>query len=285
MEGLVTLLEANRPTVSLADGTRYLCYLKGRIKRDVGRIMVGDRVVILPTDPGEARIEEVLPRHNHLVRPPVANVSGVFVVFSLESPQGSLELLDKRLVMAYLAGLDAEIVISKVDLVQNRARLDQLTATYRQAGYRVWWTSSIAHQGLTDMVHETRQGIWVLTGESGVGKSTLLKGIIPEAEAETGELSRIGRGQQTTRWVRLYAIDAYWMADSPGYTALETTVTDAREVLAAFEEFSAYTCRFSDCSHRREPGCAVRVGLEAGDIADWRYQHYLKLAAEWVKSY
>lgn len=285
MEGLVTLLEANRPTVSLEDGRSFLCYLKGRIKRDVGRIMVGDRVVIEPTDPGEARIEAVLPRANHLVRPPVANVAGLFVVFSLESPAGSLELLDKRLVMADVAGLHAEIVLSKVDLVCNRTRLVDVAAAYRRAGYRVWEVVVPDPTGLAAFVQETREGIWVLTGESGVGKSTLLKSIIPSAVAEAGALSRIGRGQQTTRWVRLFRLQGYWLADSPGYTALETTLTDPRRVRDAFWELGAESCRFSDCLHRQEPGCAVRVAVEAGDIAEWRYQHYLKLLSDWVKSY
>ncbi|NMP22408.1 ribosome small subunit-dependent GTPase A [Sulfobacillus harzensis] len=284
-EGLVVLLEANRPTVALPDGTTYLCYLKGRIKRDVGRIMVGDRVLVEPTDPGEARIETVLPRTTQLLRPPVANVQGVFVVFSLESPAGSLELLDKRLVMAALSGLEAEVVLSKVDLATDQKRLERIAKTYGEAGYRVWRTSAPLELGIEDLIHRARQGIWVLTGESGAGKSTLLKAMIPTALANTGELSRIGRGQQTTRWVRLYAIDNYWLADSPGYTALETQVQSAQDILAAFPELAAFNCRFHDCLHRQEPGCLVHGALEAGEIADWRYQHYLSLLDQWIKRY
>lgn len=285
MEGLVVLLEANRPTVALADGTTYLCYLKGRIKRDVGRILVGDHVLIEPTDPGEARIEAVLPRENHLVRPPVANVEGLFVVFSLESPAGSLELLDKRLVMAQLQGLRAELILSKVDLVQNEDRLEAVAAVYAHAGYPVWRIAMPRGMGWDGLAHQPRHGVWVLSGESGAGKSTLLKAMIPTAEASAGELSRIGRGQQTTRWVRLYAIDNYWLADSPGYTALEATVDSPYDIEASFPEFERFRCRFNDCLHRDEPGCQVKGARGSGEVAEWRYCHYLSLLSEWVKSY
>lgn len=285
MRGLVTLLEANRPTVVCDSGEHYLCYLKGKIKRDVGRIMVGDRVVVEPTDPGEARIVEVLPRANHLVRPPVSNVSGIFVVFSLESPIGSRELLDKRLAIAHLVGLRVEIIVSKVDLLRDSDELTVLEEAYREAGYPVWRLSVTNRQGVEALVHESRDGIWVLSGESGVGKSSLLRAIIPSAEASTQELSRIGRGQQTTRWVRLYAIDNYWMADSPGYTALETRVTQGREIEQAFSEFSQFPCRFSDCLHGQEPGCGVIAGVESGAIAPWRYRNYRKILEEWVKDF
>lgn len=284
LEGVVTLLEANRPTVQLADGTTYLCYLKGRIKRDIGRIMVGDRVQFEPTDEGEARIDAVLPRVNQLLRPPVANVSGLLVVYSLAEPQGSLELLDKRLVMAHLTGLEAEIVISKTDVAKEYATIRDLAARYREIGYPVWLVSTPREEGIRELLDHQRAGLWVLTGESGVGKSTLLKALLPDAEAATQELSRIGRGQQTTRWVRLYRMPAgYWLADSPGYTALETAVTDPWAILEAFAELQGWNCRFNDCLHGQEPGCGVVEAVQRGEVAEWRWRHYRKLISEWVK--
>ena len=281
----MTLLEANRPTVENSSGDTYLCYIKGRIKRDVGRIMVGDRVEFEPTDPGEGRIEQVLSRANHLIRPPVSNVTGLFVVFSLDHPRGSLELLDKRLVAASLGGMKAELILSKIDLTTNLSELDAIEKAYGEAGYPVWRTEGINGGGIQALVGENRRGIWVLTGESGAGKSTLLNAILPQQKAHTQPLGRSGRGQQTTRWVRLYLLNDYWVADSPGYTALEAVVSDSRAILSAFPEFQSFICRFGDCAHGQEPGCGVAAALSRGEIAPWRYRHYRKLLSEWVKIY
>lgn len=285
MEGLVTLLEANRPTVETADGIRYLCYLKGRIKRDVGRIMVGDRVLFEATDPGEGRIEGVLARTNQLIRPPVANVEGLFVIFSVAEPRASLELLDKRLVVARLMGLQVELVLSKVDLVDQESSLALIENAYRKAGYPVWRVATPLAQGIGAIVSKVRRGIWVMTGDSGVGKSTLLNAIVPSQRAQTQELSRIGRGQQTTRWVHLYRLKGYWLADSPGYTALDVSMPSVRHIESAFPEFSSFTCRFADCLHGQEPGCEVIKARDRNELAAWRYDHYRKLVSQWVKTY
>jgi len=284
MQGRVTLLEANRPTVTTADGASYLCYLRGRIKRDIGRVMVGDWVDFEPTDAGEGWIRHIYPRKNQLLRPPMANVEGLFVVFSVSHPKGSLELLDKRLVLADLTGLAAEIIITKIDLA-DRDAVESLAAVYRRAGYRVWPVSGHTGEGLEAWRMTPREGIWVFTGESGVGKSTLLHRVLPDEDVVVQGLSRIGRGQQTTRTVRLYPLESFWLADSPGYTALTTTVTDPARIRDAFEEFRGTTCRFHDCWHRSEPDCGVRDKVAQGEIAAWRYAHYLALLQEWVKSY
>jgi ribosome biogenesis GTPase len=249
--------------------------------------MVGDEVEFEITGDGEGRIDAVRPRANHLLRPPVANVAGIFVVFSMLSPRGNIELLDRRLVMAHLTGLAAEIIVSKVDLLGGEAaeQLAQLASAYRQIGYPVWYTSATTGEGLTPLADYPREGIWVLTGESGAGKSSLLKALIPDASVATQALSRIGRGQQTTRWVRLYPLSGYWLADSPGYTALETKVDDRQRIVEAFPEFHDLPCRFVDCLHGEEPGCAVHQAMAEGRVAEWRYRHYRKLLRDWVKSF
>lgn len=281
----MTLLEANRPTVETGDGTRYLCYLKGRIKRDVGRIMVGDHVVFEATDPGEGRIEEVLARTNQLIRPAVANVEGLFVIFSVAEPLASLELLDKRLVVARLMGLQVELVLSKVDRVDRESSVVLMEKAYRTAGYPVWRVATPLGQGIDAIVSKARVGIWVMTGDSGVGKSTLLNAIVPFQSAQTQELSRIGRGQQTTRWVHLYRLKGYWLADTPGYTALDVTMPSVRHIQWAFPEFTAFTCRFANCLHGQEPGCEVVKARDRNELAAWRYDHYRKLLSQWVKTY
>ena len=283
MQGLVVLLEANRPTVETDQGQRFLCYLRGKIKREQGRIMVGDTVKITPTDPGEAIITQVEPRSNSLFRPPVANVSGLFVVFSFKEPRGSLELLDKRLVMADILNLDAEIVITKTDLIGDQGGFEHWVALYRDIGYRVWLTSIVAHQSISDFAEAPRTGIWVMAGESGAGKSSLVQALLPNEEVSTQRLSRIGRGQQTTRWVRLFKTYQFWLADTPGYTALEMSVKDPRVIRAAFWEWEDVSCRYSGCFHIDEPGCEVIPKVEEGLFNTQRYAHYRLILNQWVK--
>ncbi|MCY0908511.1 MAG: ribosome small subunit-dependent GTPase A [Sulfobacillus thermosulfidooxidans] len=285
MQGLVVLLEANRPTVETEDGARYLCYLRGKIKRDHGRILVGDWVEIERTDPHEAIVTKVWPRRNQLVRPPIANVAGLFVVFSASQPKGSLELLDKRLVLAHMMGVAAEIVVTKTDLNDAEGRQHHVITLYQNIGYRVWPVSAVTGQGINALVSAKREGVWVLVGESGAGKSSLAKALLPHERIEVQELSRIGRGQQTTRWVRLLRTGTFWLADTPGYTALETTVKDAARIRDAFWEWDGARCRFASCYHLDEPGCAVLDGLQSGRFDLGRYAHYKVMLEQWVKPY
>ncbi len=282
MKGLVVALEANRPTVVSDEGTRYLCYLRGRIQRDHGRIMVGDRVALMPTDPGQALITAVEPRANTLLRPPTANVSGLQVVYTLIHPEGNRELLDKRLVLAELSGMRAEIVLNKSDLVPASAG-EELAAVYSEIGYRVWQISVLTGAGIAEMLASSRRGIWVLTGDSGVGKSSLLSAILPQARLEVQELSRVGRGRETTRTVSLWPVGDFWLADAPGYTALTLEIERVEDVLFAFPEFSRHRCRFTDCRHLAEPGCGVRQALAEGTIDRIRYRSYTAIVNHWLK--
>jgi len=279
--GLIVGLEANRPTVLSDGGARYLCYLRGRIHRDLGRIMVGDRVDLEPTDPGQAMITGVHPRQNVLLRPPVANVTGTFVVFTLREPSGNRELLDKRLVLADLSNMQAEVVLNKVD-VSTVDETQAIRDVYRRAGYAVWAVSASSGDGLDEMVRAPRTGVWVLVGESGVGKSTLLAAAIPSAVAATQGLSRIGRGKATTRRVGLWPLREFWLADAPGYTSLKVQVGDSRAIQRAFPEFGLYDCRYADCRHLQEPECAVVAAVAAGDLDALRYRHYVAIVHDWV---
>lgn len=283
LRGTVVLLEANRPTVTTESGDQYLCYMRGRVKRDVGRIMVGDQVIFEPTDNGEAVITQILPRGLELKRPPVANVTGLFACFTLNDPSGNLELLDKRLVMAEISAMKIEIIVTKVDLVKERQKLAHFVELYRSIGYSVWPLSVVAGFGIEEWVKTNRFGIWVLTGESGVGKSSLISAVVPQAQVATGELSRIGRGQQTTRWVRLLPIQKFWLADTPGYTSLELSGTDPHQIAAAFLEWSDVHCRFPNCLHGNEPGCEVKEGVELGRFSQTRYRHYRLMLEQWTR--
>lgn len=277
------MLEANRPTVMTEAGDEYLCYLRGKVRRSSGRILVGDQVELEPTEGREAIITKVLPRQRQLERPPVANLTGIFACFSVSHPAGSMELLDKRLVLAALFGIAVEIVVTKADVALNSKELDAIRTLYESIGYRVWVTSVHSGDGVDKWLSMPREGIWVLTGESGVGKSSLLQAVLPHTMIETGDLSKIGRGQQTTRWVRLLPIHNFWLADTPGYTALDTEVSRAEDIKSKFFEWADARCRFVDCMHRGEPGCAILKGLEEGVYAPSRYRSYCVMVDQWVK--
>ncbi|MBX5466293.1 MAG: ribosome small subunit-dependent GTPase A [Firmicutes bacterium] len=279
-EGLVIGLEANRPTVADPEGKTYRGWIQGRVRHQVGELVVGDRVRYR-LEGDEAVVAEVLPRQNRLVRPPLANVTGLFAVFSLHEPRGNRELLDKRLVMAHIHGLQAEVIINKVDLEPDPAPVDAVAAVYRQAGYRVWTVSALYPDSIAPWLASSRQGIWVLTGESGVGKSALIRAAVPEATTLSQSLSRIGRGRQTTRTVRLWPIGSWWLADSPGYTQLQLRVRERRQILEGFPEFAQVRCRYPDCWHLSEPGCEVRAAVEAGHLDPVRYRSYCRLLEEW----
>lgn len=283
MTGLVVGLEANRPTVLSDEGTRYLCYLRGRIQHHQGRIMVGDRVDFDPTDPGEAMITSVHARHNMLLRPPVSNVTGLFVVFTVVAPDGNRELLDKRLVLAELSSMRAEVIINKTDLI-TASEVEALARVYRNVGYPVWTISAERTSDVIAMMQAPREGIWVLVGESGSGKSTILGQAIPGSDSTTQGLSRIGRGKETTRRVGLWWFETYWLADAPGYTSLKTLVDDEREIRESFPEFGLVTCRYSDCRHLQEPQCGVRAAVADGGVDVLRYRHYQTILAEWVRT-
>jgi ribosome biogenesis GTPase len=184
-----------------------------------------------------------------------------------------------------MMGMEAEIIITKTDIIQDEEELSNLISLYRGIGYRVWPVSIIDENGFADFQVADRHGVWVLVGESGAGKSSLIKAILPHEDIAVQELSRIGRGQQTTRWVRLLKMRDYWVADTPGYTALETVVSNAAIIRNAFWEWEDAACRFTSCLHLDEPGCNVRAGMDTGRYNLQRYAHYKTMLGQWLKHY
>jgi ribosome biogenesis GTPase len=277
VKGLVVRLEANRPTVRLDDGREWLCHLAGRLRRDIGRIRVGDRVTVESTTVDEGVVTVVEPRSFTLQRPPVANVSGLVVVFTLVYPASSLDLLDRRLVLAELYGLDLLVLAHKADLVDAERRRD--LAPWARL-YPIVWTSTRTGEGLPGVPELIGPGIHVMTGESGVGKSSLLELLTQNQAIATGTLSRWQRGRQTTRTVSLHRLGDGYLSDTPGFSRFRLPPMTAEELKWAFPEFRDLTCRFHDCLHRDEPGCAVPEAREAGSISGVRYRHYLEFLGE-----
>jgi ribosome biogenesis GTPase len=260
-------------------------------KRNVITPLVGDQVELaIRADEQEGTVTAVLPRQSELIRPPIANVTQVLVVFSAAEPEFQPELLDKFLLFIEHEGLSPLIIISKCDLLESdeaaNQKVKEAINSYRAIGYHVLELSTDHEQGL-EPLRELLQGkVSVLAGQSGVGKSTLLNRLMPQRDAvETGSVSnRLGRGRHTTRHVELIAYDQNgWLADTPGFSQLDLSLLPVEALTNGYIEFRelAESCKFRGCSHIHEPSCQVREAVEQGRIAAFRYASYSQWMNEW----
>lgn len=276
------------------------CSLRGRVKARTGeRVSVGDRVRVEPLEEGEGRILELIPRRSVLARHGVArrrqqviaaNVDQVAAVVSLRNPEPDFSMVDRLLVLAEINALLGFVVLNKADLRQsNVPGSDGVVseadfAPYRQAGYPVLETSARDGRGLGALENRLRGRTTAFAGPSGVGKSSLLNALVPDVRLRVGEVGeRRGRGRHTTVAARLIPFPGGgYVVDTPGLQVLALWEVEEREVAHAFPEIRAVGdgCRFGDCRHDREPGCAVRAAVETGEISRRRYESYDSLRRE-----
>jgi len=266
--------------------------LRGRVKRKDDRIVsVGDRVAIEDAD-GDRRITELLPRRSALTRHGVArrreqvivaNVDQVVVTVAACTPQPDLLMIDRLLALAELSEIQGLIVANKIDLSPG-GELPEILERYLAAGYGVLRVSALTGEGLEALVDRLGEKISVLTGQSGVGKSSLLNALIPELDLRVGEVgARKGRGRHTTVASALYSYPAGgYVADTPGLQYLSLWDVNPVTLGQGFVEFASFAsgCRFTDCRHRHEPGCEVHAAVDRGEIRARRYESYLGLLDE-----
>nr|WP_282567721.1 ribosome small subunit-dependent GTPase A [Paenibacillus silvae] len=274
--------------VPSVEGSAVQCRARGIFRKRGTSPLVGDRVSYMLTENGEGTVDEIHKRETELIRPPVANVSLAVLLFSVKEPDMNLNLLDKFLVHIEQAGLDALIVLTKQDLIdpeaEDRNIVAEVKALYEQIGYEVISTSSRTGEG-SELLRERLAGkISVFSGQSGVGKSSMLNALMPGLTLETSAISmRLGRGKHTTRHVELIPLDnGGFVADTPGFSQLDFLEIGVEELSTCFREFAQFAdqCKFRGCTHTHEPGCRVLAAKEEGLISESRYQHYEQFLTE-----
>ncbi|MDD5953809.1 MAG: ribosome small subunit-dependent GTPase A [Firmicutes bacterium] len=255
------------------------CRARGSLRRESQIPLTGD-LVSISIERGKGMVERILPRRNSFVRPAVANVDALVVFAANVNPVTEPFLIDRVAAIAGDQEVPVYLVVNKCDLDPAR----ELIRIYTHAGFPVIAASAETGEGIGQLWELIRGKLVAFTGNSGVGKSSILNRLCPALQLPTGEVSeKLGRGRHTTRHVELYDLgEETYVADTPGFSSFDTDQMDVmlkENLQYAFPDFGPYIgdCQFHDCSHRKEPGCAVRAALDAGAIEPTRYDSYLRL--------
>lgn len=260
-----------------------VAFIRGRLKKEGGRILVGDMVTFRAINEEQFVIEEILPRHSYLKRPQLANVHRVVITFSLHQPKINYHLLDRYLFLVEAAELKVVLCINKLDLGEDTTPSEILTY-YRSIGYPTIFCSAETGQGMDELRREITDGVNVFAGPSGVGKSALLNALNPNLQLETGEISRkLKRGRHTTRQSELFILEGdTYVADTPGFSSLKLQDMEREQVQYYFPDFAPFLrqCHFHSCIHDQEPKCAIKEAVEEKKINRNRYQSYLQILSE-----
>ncbi len=287
MQGIVIANVSNSYEVKVEDKI-YICSARGKFKLEKISPVVGDKVEIevLEESKKEGVILSILPRTTYIKRPKVSNITQIVFVLSLESPKPDLLLLDKQLAFAELNGIQSIICINKVDLKKkkNEDLLQEIEKDYTNIGYPVILTKAKEKEGI-DLLKEKLQGkITAFSGNSGVGKSTLINSIFQKEITLEGIVSKKNqKGKNTTTAIRLYEIEPQsYIVDTPGFSTFDLSEIESRDLEQYFIEFiePRKDCEFIGCSHIKEQNCGVKKALEQGKISRGRYERYCKIYEE-----
>lgn len=265
-----------------AEGDIYECKARGAFRKKKISPLAGDNVIITVRENGENTIDDILERKNFLVRPPVANVNTLVIVSSVKEPVPSTLVIDRLTAIAVSKNIKPCVIFSKSDLGDTK----ELEEIYKKAGIDVCSVCCKTGEGIEKVKEMIKSGITVFTGNTGVGKSSLLNCIDSRFSLETGEVSsKLGRGRHTTRDVTLHKVNDFYVADTPGFSSLDIESGELimkDDLPYCFPEFSEYLgkCRFSSCTHTVDKGCKILEALENGNIHESRHLSYVTMYNE-----
>lgn len=284
--GLIVGNTSNLYEVECEEKT-YMCTARGKFKQEEIVPVAGDIVVIEITEEEkqEGVITNIQPRKNYCKRPKLANITQIMFVVSLRMPKPDLLLLDKQLCFAEWLGVKPVIILNKIDLDQQNST-EYIENIYKNIGYTVIKTNAknIEPETLHIIIESLKQQITAFSGNSGVGKSTLINAIFQSELTEEGMVSQKNKkGKNTTTQVKLYKLEEKaYIADTPGFSTFDITEIPKEEICHYFKEFQEYLadCKYIGCSHIKEQECGIKKALEEGKIAKSRYENYSKIYEE-----
>ncbi len=278
MQGLIVKALSGFYDVETGGGV-VVCRARGRLRQGRQAPLVGDRVEIVQ-DHGRGMLEKILPRRNQFVRPAVANLDALVILASCVIPVTEPFLIDRITAIAGNQGVPVILCVNKCDLEHG----NRLAEIYRHAGYCVLQTSAETGEGIDALREAVRGKTVAFTGNSGVGKSSILNCLDPGLQLRVGQVSdKLGRGRHTTRHVELYRLaDGTYVADTPGFSSFDTEQMELvlkENLQYAFPDFAPYLgrCQFNDCAHLKEPGCRVLEAVSRGEIEPTRHESYVRL--------
>ena len=259
------------------------CRARGKFRKEGISPLVGDKVEVRELGNGEGVVDKILPRRNFFTRPAVANIDQLVIIASAAIPRTDPFLIDRVAAIAALKGCETVVLLNKCDL----DRADELYGIYHAAGFQTLRVSAETGEGMEELKAVIKGNLSAFTGNSGVGKSSILNALDPDFRLKVGEISdALGRGRHTTRPVELYRLSVgAEVMDSPGFSSFETEELNLElkhHLPETFREFEPYLndCRFVGCSHTKEKGCAVLDALKQGKIQKCRHESYLRLYEE-----
>lgn len=268
-----------------ANGEIYEATARGKFKNENQTPVVGDNVEIDITDKEKhiAVIEKIIPRKVYIKRPKLANITQIVFVLSSKHPKPDLLMLDKQLAFAEFLGIKSVIVLNKIDLDQKE-EVKKIKAIYEKIGYPVIETTAKEKKGIEALIKILKNNINAFSGNSGVGKSTLINGIFDREITQEGEISkRNKRGKNTTTSIKLYEIEQNtYIADTPGFSTFDISEIEYNELEKHFKEFREHikNCEFVGCTHIKEEKCGIKTAIQEGKISQDRYDRFCKIYEE-----